>query len=250
MDRKGIVRDSVALVTGASAGLGKALSVELARRGARVVMVARDEARLARAAAEVAAVGGPEPVPLALDVADKQAIHPLGAIAAELGGRDVDLLFHNASSLGPVPMPLLFDLDCEELEAVFATNVVGPFRLTKLVGGSMALCKRGTIVFVSSDAAVSGYPGWGAYGASKAAADQLMRVLAAELAIHGVRVFSVDPTDMDTAMHAAAIPDADPSTLARPEVIARRIVDMVELPGRAPSGARLVASEDLAGAVA
>lgn len=230
----------VAVVTGASRGLGKALSVELTRRGVRVVMVARDPLRLEAAKNEVRAAGGPDPVLLSFDVADKRAAFPLAGLAAELGG-DVDVLVHNASHLGPVPMPLLFDLPCEDLASVLETNLVGPFRLTKAVAGNMALRGRGTIVFVSSDAAVNAYPRWGAYGVSKAAADHLARVLAAELGEHGVRTFSVDPTDMDTELHALALPDADKSTLARPEHVAAYIAECIFDASRAPSGSRVVA---------
>lgn len=234
----------VALVTGASKGLGRALSLELAARGSRVVMVARGRAELERAAAFVReSSGGPPPIPLAFDVGDKAAVYPLAQIAAELAG-EIDVLVHNASDLGPVPMVPLLDLACEDFQRVLDTNLLGPFRLTKAVAGSMALRRRGTVVFLSSDAAVNAYETWGAYGASKAAADHLARIFAAELAIHGVRSFAVDPTDMDTDMHRAALPDADPSTLARPEVIARRIARMIESSERAPTGTRQVASEE------
>src|SRR6185436_3327475 len=114
---------------------------------------------------------------------------------------------------------------------VLQVNLAGPFRLTRAILGSMLLRNKGTIVFVSSDAAVEGYPTWGAYGASKAGLDHLARVWAAELAGTGVRVVALDPGDMDTPMHAAAIPDADPATLARPEDVAARVADLLrELP--------------------
>src|SRR5215213_1728209 len=156
-------RSKVALITGASRGLGRALAGELAAKGVKVVMVARGKEELENARREVEARGGPPPVALAFDLGDKKAIHQLAALAAELAG-DVDILVHNASELGPVPMPLLMDLDCEDLERVLEVNVIGPFRLTKAVGGSMALRKTGTILFLSSDAAVNAYAGWGAYG--------------------------------------------------------------------------------------
>ena len=241
MNEKTNLAGKVALVTGASKGLGKALSLELARRGARVVMVARGEAALEEAAAAVRRETGAVAVPLALDVADKNATHVIAAMAAELGG-EVDILVHNASALGPLPMPLLLDLDCEDLSSVLETNLVGPFRLTKAVAGSMALRERGTIVFLSSDAAVNAYPGWGAYGLSKAAADHMARTLAVELEAHGVRSFSVDPTDMDTEMHALALPDADRSTLAKPAHVASVIADMIERPEWARSGERFTAN--------
>lgn len=211
-----------ALVTGASRGLGRALSLELARHGARLAMVARDSAALDAAVAEVRSLGGVAHA-IAGDVGDKLAAHRIaGAAAGALG--DIDLVIHNASSLGAVPLPLLLDTECEDLESVLAVNLVGPFRLTKILAGSMALRARGTVVFVSSDAAVEAYPRWGSYGISKAAADHLARIWAEELRGAGVRVVSIDPGEMNTRMHADAIPDADPSTLARPEDVARRIV--------------------------
>jgi NAD(P)-dependent dehydrogenase (short-subunit alcohol dehydrogenase family) len=122
--------------------------------------------------------------------------------------------------------------------------LLGPFRLTKAVAGSMVLRRRGTIVFVSSDASVNAYPNWGAYSVSKAAADHLARLLAAELGPHGVRSFSVDPGEMDTAMHRAALPDADPATLARPEAVARGLVRLLE--AEFPNGARLEVGKEAA----
>lgn len=231
----------VVVVTGASRGLGLELARRAARRGAKVVMVAREAAALEQAARDIRDAGG-FAVPLAFDVGDKEAIHRLAQLASELAG-DVDVLIHNASTLGPVPMPLLLDLACEDLERVLQTNLVGPFRLTKALGAPMALRGAGTIVFVSSDAAVSAYPGWGAYGVSKAAADHLARSFAAELGSSGVRVFAVDPGEMDTAMHAAALPDADPTTLARPADVADRLLAMVERAPRAPAGERLIAAD-------
>ena len=103
-------------------------------------------------------------------------------------------------------------------------NLVGPFRLTKVLGGSMAMRGRGVVVHVSSDAAVSAYPRWGAYGVSKAAQDHLNRTLAAEMGEAGVRFLAIDPGEMDTQMHADAMPDADRSTLARPGDVAAKIV--------------------------
>jgi NAD(P)-dependent dehydrogenase (short-subunit alcohol dehydrogenase family) len=203
-------------------------------------MVARGRERLFAAARAIELEGG-EVVPLAFDVADKRAIHEIAGLAAGKAG-EVDVLIHDASTLGPVPMPPLLDLACEDLSAVLETNLVGPFRLTKAIAGSMVLRRTGTILFVSSDAATQAYPGWGAYGVSKAAADHLARSLAAELGEHGVRTFAVDPGEMDTDMHAAALPDADRSTLARPVDVARTLVEMLETPSRAPNGARLEAS--------
>jgi NAD(P)-dependent dehydrogenase (short-subunit alcohol dehydrogenase family) len=225
-----------ALVTGASRGLGRALAEALAARGARVALVARDAGPLGDVVAGIRARGG-EAHAIAADVADKDAVHRIAGQAHGLVG-EIAVAIHNASTLGPVPLRLLLDTECEDLAAVLETNLVGPFRLTKVLAGAMALRGSGVIVHVSSDAAVEPYPRWGAYGVSKAAQDQLSRVLAAELAGTGVRVISVDPGEMDTAMHAAAMPEADRTTLQRPAEVAARILAILE---SAPSGARLVA---------
>lgn len=223
------LRDKVALITGGSRGLGLALGRALGRRGARVALVARDASALSAACDQLAAEGI-DAHAFAADVADKQAIYPLlGRVQAALG--PIDVLVHNASSLGHVPLRPLLDTDCEVLEQTLATNLVGPFRLSKALAPGMLLRGAGAILHISSDAAVNAYPSWGAYGTSKAALDHLARHLAAELAGSGVEVWSVDPGEMDTAMHRDAIPDADPASLARPEAVAERIVALLS---RAP----------------
>jgi NAD(P)-dependent dehydrogenase (short-subunit alcohol dehydrogenase family) len=212
-------------VTGGTSGLGLALVRELSRRGSRVAFVARGRERVDRVAAECAgthAVVG--------DVSSKADIYPVALqILGELGGLDV--LINNASDLGPVPLRLLGDTDCEDLERAFATNLIGPFRLTKAVLGALAASARagvgGVVVNVSSDAAVNAYPTWGAYGASKAALRQLSIIWDAELDSQGVQVLSIDPGDMDTPMHAAAVPDADPSTLKHPDIAALELLDTI-----------------------
>lgn len=233
------IRNTSALVTGASRGLGRALAHELADRGARVVLVARHEAALADAVASIRRAGG-DAHGIAADIADKDAVARIAGEAAALVG-PIELAIHNASTLGPTPLRLLLDTDCEDLAAVLETNLVGPFRLTKMLAGSMVLRGRGTIVHVSSDAAVAAYPRWGAYGAAKAAQDQLSRILAAELEGTGVRVLAVDPGEMDTLMHAAAVPEADPAVLLAPAEVARRIVALLRDPAAA-SGARVEAA--------
>jgi NAD(P)-dependent dehydrogenase (short-subunit alcohol dehydrogenase family) len=237
---------TAALITGGSRGLGLALARELGRRGARVAIVARDQEALTEAVRSLKA-DGIVAEGIAADVGDKQAIHAIAHQTAALLG-PVDLLIHNASTLGPVPLRLLLDTECEDFERALQVNLLGPFRLSKVIAGSMALRGRGTIVHVSSDAAVEAYPKWGAYGASKAALDHLSRTWAAELEGSGVRVLAVDPGEMDTQMHAAAIPEADPATLERPASVARAIAALLGDEARAPSGARVRASEWKAGA--
>ena len=227
------------LITGASRGLGRALAEALAARGAKVALVARDIRPLEDVVATIRAQGGIAHA-IAGDISAKDAVHRIAGQAQGLVG-DIGIAIHNASSLGPTPLRLLLDTECEDLAAVLETNLVGPFRLTKILAGAMALRGEGTLIHISSDAAVEPYPRWGAYGISKAAQDHLSRILAAELADTGVRILAVDPGEMDTKMHADAIPDADRATLQRPADVAARIVNMIEDDARAASGARLTA---------
>ncbi len=233
------IRNRGVIVTGASRGLGAALASELAARGARAALVARGAEALGEVVAAIRAAGG-EAHAIVADVGNKDQAYEIAGAAASLVG-DVELLVHNASELGPSPLRLLLDTACEDLERVLAVNLVGPFRLTKALAGPMVLRGRGLVVHVSSDAAVAAYPRWGAYGASKAALDHLTRIWAAELDGTGVRFLGVDPGEMDTAMHAAAMPDADRLTLARPADVARRIADLIAA-DRSPSGTRLEAT--------
>jgi NAD(P)-dependent dehydrogenase (short-subunit alcohol dehydrogenase family) len=210
-------------ITGGTSGLGLALVDELTRRGARVAFVARTRERV-----EEVARTRPRAFGIAGDVARKEDIYPIALqIIGNLGGLDV--LVNNASSLGPVPLALLADTECEDLELALATNVLGPFRLTKALLGALAasarenLSRRSVVLNVSSDAALNAYPQWGAYGASKAALHHMTRIWAEELAEEGVRFLSIDPGDMDTPLHAVAIPDADPSSLKRPAIAAREL---------------------------
>ena len=148
-----------ALITGASRGLGKALGRALARAGARVVLVARSREPLEALVREIRSSGG-EAWAIAADLADKRAIHRVTGEAAAVAG-PIDLVIHNAATLGAVPLRALAETDCEQLELALATNLVAPFRLTKALVGSMVVRRRGLIVHVSSDAAREAYAGWG-----------------------------------------------------------------------------------------
>ncbi|MFL6285782.1 MAG: SDR family NAD(P)-dependent oxidoreductase [Pyrinomonadaceae bacterium] len=212
-------------VTGGTSGLGLALVRELMKRGARVAFVARTRERVETVARENAGAHG-----IVADVSSKEEIYPIALqVTGELGGLDV--LVNNASDLGPMPLAMLSDTECEEFERAFKTNVLGPFRLTKALMGALASSARegrGAVVLnISSDAAVNPYSTWGAYGASKAALHHLSRIWDEEHAADGVRFLSLDPGDMDTPMHAAAVPDADPSTLKAPEQAARELADAI-----------------------
>src|SRR5256714_13566710 len=212
-------------ITGGTSGLGLALVRDLSRRGARVACVARTRERVEQVMRENPGVHG-----IVGDVSAKNNVYPMAIqITGELGGLDV--LINNASDLGPTPLAMLSDTECEDLERVFATNVFGPFRLTKALMGALAASERegrGAVVLnISSDAAINPYPTWGAYGSSKAALHHMTRIWNEEHAAEGVRFLSLDPGDMDTPMHAAAIPDADPATLKRPEQSARELLETI-----------------------
>jgi len=212
-------------VTGGTSGLGLALVRLLHERGAQVAFVARDAQRVSALAGSTPGTHG-----LVGDVSRKNDIYPLALqITAALDGLDV--LINNASHLGPVPLALLADTECEDFEAALATNLLGPFRLTKALLGALSASARdgrpAMVINITSNAAVTPYPGWGAYGASKAALAQLSRIWNEELQAHGVRVVAVDPGDMDTPLHALAVPDADPATLKRPADAARTIVALI-----------------------
>ena len=213
-------------ITGGTAGLGLALLHEFTGRGADVAFIARRPDGVIRVAQKY----GRGAHGIVGDVSIKDDIHRIALqVLGALGG--LDILINNASDLGPVPLQLLADTNCEDLERALATNVVGPFRLTKAVLGSLAASAREhrkpVVLNVSSDAAVTPYPTWGAYGASKAALRHMTLIWEQELADTGVRFISFDPGDMDTALHAAALPEADVSTLKRPGIAAREIVEIV-----------------------
>lgn len=219
------LRGARVLVTGGTSGLGLALVRELAQRGASVAFVARTRERVEALEREV-----PRSVGIVADVSRKEDVHAIAIQAVgRLGG--LDAVVNGASSLGPVPLRPLADTDCEDLELALATNLVGPFRLTKALLGALWSSARdgrgGVVVNVSSDAAVTPYAGWGAYGASKAALHHLTRIWDAELEVAGVRVVSFDPGDMDTPLHALALPDADRAMLRRPETSAAELCDVL-----------------------
>ena len=212
-------------ITGGTSGLGLSLVHAAHRDGARVAFVARTahavQAVARKHAGSIGIVG---------DIALKEDIHPIALqVLGGLGG--LDILVNNASSLGRVPLAPLADTECEELEDALAANVLGPFRLTKALLGALRASagegRGGVVLNISSDAAVTPYAGWGAYGASKAALRHLSAIWNAELAGERIPVLSVDPGDMDTPLHAAAVPDADRSQLKDPAVAAAEILDLL-----------------------
>ena len=220
-------------VTGGTSGLGLALVRRLLDNRAQVAFVARSRAGVERVGRELPGAHG-----IVGDVSRKEDIHPIAIqVLGTLGGLDV--LVNNASSLGPVPLALVADTECEDFELALATNLLGPFRLTKALLGTLAASAREgrapLVLNISSDAAITPYAGWGAYGASKAALHHLSRIWNEELASEGIRMMSVDPGDMDTALHALAVPDADRSQLKRPDAAASEILNLIARHAGAPA---------------
>jgi NAD(P)-dependent dehydrogenase (short-subunit alcohol dehydrogenase family) len=229
----------IALVTGASRGLGLALCRELAAQRWQLIIDARDPEVLAEAAREL----GPGVVAIAGDVANPEHRKTLGEAVAQLGG--LDLLVNNASTLGPSPLPGLARYPIDELERVYRTNTLAPLALIQTLLPYLRI-PSGIIVNITSDAAWEPYRGWGGYGSSKAALDQLTAVLGAE---HPeIRIYSFDPGDMRTAMHQLAFPGEDISDRPDPEVVVPALLRLIDGADDAPPSGRYRATDLLVAA--
>lgn len=217
--------DNIAIVSGASRGLGLATAHALVNNGWTVIIDARNAGNLAAAKASI----GSKAIAIAGDVSDANHRRSLIHAAIEAGG--LDLLINNASVLGPSPQPNLDSYPLEILRQVYEVNVMAPLAL---IQASLPLLRHrgGMVVNVSSDAAVEAYPGWGGYGSSKAALDQMTNILAAEEP--DLAVYRFDPGDMNTRMHQEAFPDEDISDRPPPEQSVPPLLALIE--GRPPSG--------------
>ena len=215
-----------ALVTGASRGLGLALARRLAEDGWSLIIDARGERDLEAARTELAELTRVNAI--AGSVTDLDHRLALADAAREAGG--LDALVNNASVLGPSPQPSLLDYPLDTLEEVYKTNVIAPLALIQAVRNELKTGAR--VVNVTSDAAVEPYEGWGGYGSSKAALEQVSNILAAENPAW--RVYAVDPGDMRTRMHQEAFPGEDISDRPLPEVSVPGLVEI--LTGDLPSG--------------
>jgi NAD(P)-dependent dehydrogenase (short-subunit alcohol dehydrogenase family) len=233
------------MITGASQGLGRELALLFAREGAAGLSLSarhgddirsvRDEVRGVAPKANVLAIEA--------DVSRPKDIERLIATTLDAFGGRLDVLVNNASTIGPFPMPYLLDYPLEDFQNVLATNLIGPFLITKAALPAM-IENGGSIINVSSDAGSTGYPGWGAYGISKFGVEGMSQTWASELEDTGVRVNWVDPGDMNTAMHRAAAPDDDPTEWADPAAVTEVFLFLASDESKEITGKRLQAQED------
>jgi NAD(P)-dependent dehydrogenase (short-subunit alcohol dehydrogenase family) len=220
----------IALITGASKGFGRAVADALADRGWTLIVDARTEAELAEAVR-----GHPSTTAVAGDVTDPAHRRRLAMLVSQLGDKRLDVLINNASTLGTSPLPQLADYPLDDLRQVYETNVVAPLALIQAVIEPLTAASahgNGTIVNISSDAAVEAYPGWGGYGSAKAALDQLTAVLGEEEP--RLRCYAFDPGDMRTLMHQRAFPGEDISDRPEPRTVVPALLRLLD--ERPPSG--------------
>ncbi len=234
-----------ALITGASRGLGRELALTFAREGAsHLVLAARDRAALDEVKREVA---GERPdahvFVITVDLNREEDVERLAALTLTALGGQLDVLVNNASTLGPTPMPYLLDYPLEDFRRTLNVNLIAPFLLIKKLLPAMVEC-GGAIINVTSDAGVTGYPGWGAYGISKFGLEGLSQTWAAELTDAGVRVNWVDPGSMNTEMHRAAEPGEDPAQWADPAASTGVFVYLASDDSKGVTGKRLLAQEE------
>ncbi|MFL6091295.1 MAG: SDR family NAD(P)-dependent oxidoreductase [Aeromicrobium sp.] len=208
-------KEPVALVTGGSAGLGRALVTALAEAGWDVITDARRESRLRDLPPGVTAIAG--------DITDADHRAAIAVYVAQRGR--LDLLVHNASTLGPTPLPRLDEVSVDDLQSVWRPNIGAPLVLTAELLPQL-VASGGVLLSISSDAAVEHYPGWGLYGASKAALDHITLQYGAENP--GIRAYAVDPGDMRTDMHQAAFPGEDISDRPLPETVVPAILQLID----------------------
>jgi len=233
------------VITGASQGLGRELALEFARQGAAALsLVARHREQLEQVRRELqAAAPQTRVLVIRADVSKARDIERIVATTLSDFGGHVDVLVNNASTIGPSPMPYLLDYPLEDFKTVIDTNLVGPFLLIKNALPAM-IERGGSIINVTSDAGVVGYPGWGAYGISKFGLEGMSQTWASELAESRVRVNWVDPGNMNTAMHRAAEPEEDPIQWSDPANVTDVFVFLASDESKQITGRRFEAQEE------
>lgn len=236
----GMHQNRVVMITGASRGLGRALALAFAREGARLALCARGEKALQKVKKEAESLGA-EVLAVTADISRVRDAERFVAIAEDRFGR-IDVLINNASVFGPSPSPYLLDYPEEDFAEVLRVNVLGPFLVTRRVLPGMLQRNSGSVIHVTSEAGRVGYAGWGAYGVSKFALEGLAQTWAEEVSGTGVRVNLVDPGEMDTEMHALAVPDCD-YELARPEEVVDVFLYLASDASKHLNGRRFLAQE-------
>ncbi|WP_243354973.1 SDR family NAD(P)-dependent oxidoreductase [Bacillus litorisediminis] len=229
----------VVMITGASKGLGRALTLAFAETGAKLVICARGEEKLMQVKQEAEAVGA-EVLAVAADISDAKDVERFVSLAEIQFGK-IDVLINNASIFGPGPL-FLADYPDEDFAEVIRVNILNPFLVTKRVLPGMLANGKGSIINVTSEAGQTGFAEWGAYGISKFGVEGLTQTWADELQDSGVRINMVDPGEMDTEMHQTAVPDCD-YDLARPEEIVDVFLYLASEESAGVNGQRLKAQE-------
>ena len=235
------MKNKVVMITGASRGLGRALTLAFAKEGARLSICARSEEGLLTVKKEAEALGA-EVLAIAADVANSRDVERFVATTEKAYGH-IDVLINNASILGPSPMPMLLDYPEEDFIDVMRINVSSTFLVTRRVIPGMLERNEGSIINVTSEAGNTGYAGWGAYGISKFAVEGLTETWADELSHTNIRVNMVDPGEMDTDMHKLAVPDCDYS-LAKPEDVVDIFLYLASAKSESINGQRFEAQSE------
>lgn len=236
MNRK---EPQVVMITGASKGLGRSLALAFASQGAKLALCARGSAGLEAVKREAEAKGAASVLTVAADIASARDVERFVALTEHEFGR-IDVLINNASALGPSPMPMLLDYPEDDFAEVLRVNAVGTFLVTRRVIAGMLRRGSGSVILVTSEAGSTGYAGWGAYGISKFAVEGMTETWAAEVEGTGVTVNMVDPGEMNTDMHALAVPDCD-YALAEPDEVTDVFLYLASDQAKAINGRRFEA---------
>ncbi|WP_210366568.1 SDR family oxidoreductase [Bacillus sp. REN3] len=235
-----MLNEKVVMITGVTQGLGKALTMAFARQGAKLAVCARRGDKLEDVKKEANAAGG-KVIAVQADISIPRDVEKFVSITEKEFGH-IDVLINNASILGPSPMPLLADFPSDDFAEVLRVNSISPFLVTRRVLPGMLERNTGSIINVTSEAGNVGYAGWGAYGISKFAVEGLTQTWADELSETNVRINMVDPGEMDTEMHALAVPDCD-YELADPKDIVDVFIYLASEEAEPINGQRLKAQE-------
>ena len=235
------MQNKVVMITGASRGLGKALTLAFAEAGAKLAICSRSEEKLIKVKDQAESLGA-EVLAVTADMSEKRDVERFVSLAEDCYEK-IDVLINNASILGPSPMPLLADYPDEEFAEVIRVNVGTAFFVTKRVLPGMLVRNEGSIINVTSEAGHVGYAGWGAYGVSKFAVEGLTQTWADELSATNIRINMIDPGEMDTEMHQMAVPDCD-YPLAKPEDVVGTFLYLASEQSKGITGQRINAQKE------